>query len=31
MGEKERKLEMGADMFALLIKKIFEEKLRRSS
>jgi len=31
MGEKERKLEMDADMFALLIKKILEEKLRRSS
>jgi len=30
MGEKERKLEMDADMFAFLIKKIFEQKLKRS-
>ena len=31
MAQKERKLEIDADMFAFLIKKVFEEKLKRSS
>jgi len=31
MAQKERRSEIDADMFALLIKKIFEERLRRSS
>jgi len=31
MAQKEKKSEMDADMFAFLIKKIFQEKLKRSS